>query len=279
MAGYSTHCENMLDYAEDCLATYEEIVNGIHDAPKIAHKYIHDWQKSTLELYQGSIYMVGWDADGLPHVYKVDSSGPVKKTKSKHCYGFANGTGGKQVREYFKSFNVEVQSSNKLLETVTRALLYAAPFDDRSGGYLLVFKVKQRGFDDLYHKSVLEALFDHYDALAGHLSNSFFFLFPKRDYKPTHDINVKVHKGFKRKFRKEYKDNVVIKQGRRFVIRLVHFHSIPDELYEQIRKQNRQHNVPREVQALPWVLIEQFGQVPILFCKPTQEVMRDLQDV
>ncbi|CAL9015438.1 unnamed protein product [Prunus brigantina] len=191
----------MLNYVRNHFLD-RKIVNGICEAPTIANHYISNWEtNSNLESFQGFTILAGYK-DGIPYAYKVRASGKSsKKSKSNICHGHVMGSGGTHVREYFKNCNMEeAQSSNEMLENMERALLHAALCDGKSGENLLVFKVKQRGFDVLYDKSVLEALLDHYDALKNYLSNSLFFLFHKSGYKYTHESNLKMHEGFQKQF-------------------------------------------------------------------------------
>ncbi|KAI5326299.1 hypothetical protein L3X38_035373 [Prunus dulcis] len=101
---------------------------------------------------------------------------------------------------------------------------------------------------------------------------------PYVDYNYTHDINVKVHEGFQRQFNGKYMGNVVVNQGPTIIIRLVHFKNPIDELYEKLKRQNSQRDVPLEVGYIPLVQIEEIGEVPILCGKITEELVRNLQD-
>ncbi|KAI5326297.1 hypothetical protein L3X38_035371 [Prunus dulcis] len=139
--------------------------------------------------------------------------------------------------------------------------------------------LKQGGFETLYDRPILRALLDDYDALASYLSKSLFFLFDKLDYMYAHDINVKVHEGFQRKFEGEYVKNVVVYQGPTYIIRLVHFKTPIDELYEKLKRKNSQRVVPSKVGYLLSVQIEEIGEAPILCGKITEELVENLQDI
>ncbi|VVA26273.1 Hypothetical predicted protein [Prunus dulcis] len=226
-------------------------------------------------------WKVGWNGVGkAPFVCKVTHLGVTVKSKSNQCTGFANGSGGPCALKYLDSCNLKVHVSNELVQHVIRAILYATLFDESSGGYVRVFKVlKQGGYERVYNRPVLRALVDHYDALASYLSKSLFFLFDELDYEYTHDINVKVHEGFRRQFDEEYQKNVVITQGQTYTMRLVHFKNPIDELYERLERKNSQRVVPPEVGYLPSVRIEEIGEAPILCGKVTQELVRNLRDI
>ncbi|KAI5331498.1 hypothetical protein L3X38_021624 [Prunus dulcis] len=228
----------------------------------------------------GSILMVGWDASGLPYIYDISRDRVHYKTKSEVCNGFANGSGSDKVYEYFNDCNIVVRSSNELLANVTRALLFATFFDEKSGGYLRLFKVTKTNAIDVYRRSVLEALFDNYDALASYLRNSLFFLFPTKHYKYTHEHNVNVHKVFREIFPEDYVQNVVVKKGEEYTIRLVHFNKPVVELYEQLRIENLERDASPQLEAqMEQVGLEQFQKGPILFGMPTQMLVAGLLDV
>ncbi|PQQ14012.1 uncharacterized protein Pyn_39450 [Prunus yedoensis var. nudiflora] len=98
------------------------------------------------------------------------------------------------------------------------------------------------------------------------------------DYEYTHDINMKVNQGFKMHFDEEtYLRNVVIKQGTPYIVRLVHFKRPIDEIYENLKRKNSQRIVPREVQDLQSVEIEEIGKAPILCGKLSEELVRIVQ--
>lgn len=301
-AGSVDNGREMFAYLKEYFSNHEEIVNGIHDAPKEAMKYIQSWEKIlTEELFKGSTsrlvreefrasaIMVGFGADQVPYVYHVDRSGYEGKSKSDCCNGFVGGSGRPHVMKYLNSCmrNMKVQNSNELLQNVIRALLYATLFDASSGGYVRVFDVKETNVTKVYNRPVLGALVDHYDALARHLSNSLFFLFDQDHYEYTPDKNAKIHPMFRRQFKEEkYNSNVVVLLGTRFVVRLVHFENPIDKLYEklqskdnQLKRKNSQRIVPHEVEDLPLVEVKtKLGQFRILCGQPTWEFVKILQD-
>ncbi|CAL9015815.1 unnamed protein product [Prunus brigantina] len=291
MAGNSADCENMLSSLNGVMEGACETVvnNGIHCAPQIARTYIRLWetcstpyftQWCTQYLFQGCILMVGWDASGLPYIYEISRDRVHYKTKSEVCNGFANGSGHQKVYQYFTNCNAVVQSSNELLANVTRALLFATLFDENSGGYLRVFKVTKTDAIDVYRRPVLEALSDHYDALASYLHQSLFFLFPTKHYEYTHEHNVNVHKVFREIFPEDYVQNVVVRKGEEYTVRLVHFNKPVDELYEQLRIENLERDVSPQLEAqMEQVGLEQFQKGAILFGMPTQMLVAGLIDV
>ncbi|KAL6282599.1 hypothetical protein ACE6H2_013528 [Prunus campanulata] len=224
--------------------------------------------------------MVGWDASDLPYIYDINRDGVQYKTKSEVCNGFVNGRNRERVYEYFRDCNVEVQSSEELLVSVERALLYASLFDGKSGGDLLVFNVKKTGVIPVYQRSVLKALFEHYDALASYLSKSLFFLFHTDRYKYTHEHNLYVDEKFREKFPEDYEGNVVIKIGKQYTVRLVHFKEPVDELYEQLKRENRDRNVSPQLEAqMEQLGLEQFQKDGVLFGMPTQKLVGGLIEV
>ncbi|CAB4276403.1 unnamed protein product [Prunus armeniaca] len=167
------------------------------------------------------------------------------KTKSEVCNGFANGSGS-----------------------------------DKSSGYLRVFKVNKTDTIDVYRRSVLEALSNHNDALASYLHKSLFFLFPTKHYKYTHEHNVNVDKVFREIFPEDYVQNVVVKKGEEYTVRLVHFNKPVDELYEQLRIENLERDVSPQLEAqMEQVGLEQFQKGAILFGMPTQMLVAGLIDV
>ncbi|CAL9015410.1 unnamed protein product [Prunus brigantina] len=301
-AGNADNGREMFAYMEEYFRNREEIVNGIHDAPKEAMKFIQSWEKIlTEELFKGSTsrlvreefkastIMVGWDADQVPYAYHVDHSGYRGKSKSDCCSGFVGGSGRPHVVKYLNICmpNMKVQNSNELLQNVIRALLYATLFDASSGGYVRVFDVKETNVTKVYDRPVLGALVDHYDAFAGHLSNSLFFLFDQDHHEYTPDNNAKIHPMFRRQFKEEkYYSNVVVLLGTRFVVRLVHFENPIDKLYEklqskgnQLKRKNSQRIVPHEVEDLPLVEVKtKLGQSRILCGQPTWEFVKNLQE-
>ncbi|CAB4269857.1 unnamed protein product [Prunus armeniaca] len=247
----------MLEHVNDYFSKREEIVNGIHGAPVIAKEYIRG-QTSTGNRIKVSTLMGGWDVHEVPYVYEVSRDEFKRESKSSISKGFASGSGGPYVWKYLNCCNLKVHSSNELLQHLIKALLYAALFDECSGGYVRVFQVTKTDAIKVYDQPILQALFDdHYDALARYLSNSLFFLFDTNDYKYTHDINAKVNKGFERQFiKKKYKGNVVIKRGTTYIVRLVHFNKRVDKLYAKLKRKTGQRTVPREFQDLESVEIE-----------------------
>ncbi|KAL6278483.1 hypothetical protein ACE6H2_022084 [Prunus campanulata] len=283
--GKVCNSKKMLAHVDQHFSDHGGIVNGISEASKKAYEFIHSWETKRKLEFPASTIMSGWKVGRrgvgkVPYVCKVTHSGVEVKTKSKRCTGFVNGSGGLHAGKYLDSCNLKVTNSNELLQHVTRALLYAALFDECSGGYVRVFEVlKQGGFEKVYDQPVMRALLDHYDALASYLSKSLFFIFYELDYKYTHDINVKVHEGFRRQFEGEYIKNVVINQGPTYIIRLVHFKNPIDELYEKLKRKNSQRVVPPKVGHLPSVQIEEIGEAPILCGKITEELVENLQDI
>ncbi|PQQ03647.1 uncharacterized protein Pyn_25831 [Prunus yedoensis var. nudiflora] len=203
-------------------------------------------------------------------------------SKSNRCEGFVSGSGGPLVWKYLEScmHNMLVQSSEELFRNVKRSVLNATLFDPYSGGYVRVFDVQKTKTIKVYDELVLVALLDNYNALSSHLSKSLFFLFDKDDYEYTHDINMKVNKVFEMHFDKEtYLGNVVIKQGTPYIVRLVHFNTPIDEIYENLKRKNSQRIVPCEVQDLQSVEIEEIGKAPILCGKLSEELVRIVQDL
>lgn len=128
--------------------------------------------------------------------------------------GFVNGSSRYKVYKYFDDCNIEDQSSNELLVSVTRTLLYASLFDRKSGGDICVFKVNKKEVILAYQRPVLEALCAHYDALASYLRKSLFFLFHTERYQYTHEHDVYVDKIFGEIFPEDYVENVVLKKGK-----------------------------------------------------------------
>ncbi|CAL9015820.1 unnamed protein product [Prunus brigantina] len=291
MAGISMDCENMLNFVNGVMErAWEDVVNnGIHCAQQIARNYIGWWetcstpylfQWCTQYIFQGCTVMVGWDASGLPYIYDINRDGVQHKTKSEVCDGFVNGSGSEKVYEYFRDCNVEVQSSEELLVSVERALLYASLFDEKSGGDLRVFNVKKEGVRVVYQQSVLKALFEHYNALASYLRKSLFFLFHTDHYKYTHEHNLYVDQKFREIFPEDYVRNVVLKIGKQYTVRLVHFKEPVDELYEQLRIENRDRNLSPQVEAqMEQLGLEQFQKDGVLFGMPTQMLVGGLLDV
>ncbi|KAI5331500.1 hypothetical protein L3X38_021626 [Prunus dulcis] len=224
--------------------------------------------------------MVGWDASGCPYVYDVNHHGVQCKTKSKRCDGFVNGSSRYKVYEYFNDCNIEDQNSNELLVSVTRTLLYASLFDRKSGGDICVFKVNKKEVILAYQRPVLEALCAHYDALASYLRKSLFFLFHTERYQYTHEHDVYVDKIFGEIFPEDYVENVVLKKGKEYTVRLVHFNKPVDELYEQLRIENLERDVSPHLEAqMEQVGLKQYKKDTILFGMPTQMLVAGLISV
>ncbi|CAB4306431.1 unnamed protein product [Prunus armeniaca] len=296
-AGNTQNGKAMLKDVKKYFRKHEEIVNGIHNAPEKAEEYIRSWEgKLTKELFiklfKVSAIFAGWGADKVPYLYQIAQSkfGKTFETTSKgeKCNGFVGGSGRPFVLTYLHSCmpDMKVQSSSELLQNVTRAILYATLFYKHSGGSVRVFEVKEKEVTKVYNRPVLEALFDHYDALIRHLSNSLFFLFKHCHYLHTRENNAKIEEKFRAQFEEEkYVGNVVVKLGKKFVVQLVHFENPIDALYEKLKSQDSQRKrtdrrtVPREIEGLPLVKVKtKLGQYPIWCAKLERELVRNLQE-
>ncbi|VVA18977.1 PREDICTED: proteasome subunit beta type-5-B isoform X2 [Prunus dulcis] len=284
MAGDSAQSvEVLMDVNKElrnAMQTNGAVDDNIHLAANKAREYIGKWESEYGKEFQGSIVLAGFekkDGSFYPHTYVVRSSRFVHTSNDNDA--ILNGSGGAHIWDYFLTWRPEYIEG--VLEKMKRALLYASLFDEMSGGFLRVVKLTQSSFNTEYYKSVLEALFDHCDEFAACLSHSLIFLWYRRDQGYTHEFNVLVDGVFKEKLL-GYNYNVVIGLKGTFVVRLVHFHrSICDEPYEEVRRkhevfaQNRHmrpqhlddHDVPSQVQVLPWIIIDELGTSPILFGK------------
>lgn len=288
-AGNVQNGKAMLEDVKKYFSNHEEIVYGIHYAPTKAKEYIRRWEELFKEIFDASAIFAGWGVDKIPYLYQITRFGDEIKSKEEYCNGFVRGSGGPYALKYLNSCmsNMKVQSSSELLQNVIRAILYATLFDKCSGGNVRVFEVKEKEVTTVYDRPVLGALFDHYDALTSHLSNSLFFLVNQSHYKYTDDNNMKMHEKFQTQFEEEkYMGNVVVKLGTKFVVLLVHFKNPIDALYEKLKSQdsqrkraNRRRTVPREVEGLPLVKVKtKLGQYPIWCAKIERELVRNLHE-
>ncbi|CAB4306795.1 unnamed protein product [Prunus armeniaca] len=134
----------------------EKVVNnGIHSATRIASNYIGWWETcSTPYLFQWcpQYYFRGvllW-LDGMQAIVLMYTTSIVMESSAKPiqcCNGFVNGSSRYKVHDYFNDCNIKDQSSNELLVSVIRTLLYASLFDRKSGGDICVFKVTKKKFN------------------------------------------------------------------------------------------------------------------------------------
>ncbi|KAI5332947.1 hypothetical protein L3X38_023076 [Prunus dulcis] len=289
IAGDSEKCSEVLmdvnKMIRDAMQTNGAVDDAIHLAAYKAHEYIGTWESQFGKEFQGSVILVGFEkkeGSFYPHTYLVNGS-ECEHTSDDYD-AILNGSGAPHIWDYFLYWRQKYFED--VLE-IMRTLLYAALFDEMSGGFLCVAKMTQSSYNLEYCKSVLHALFDHYDEFTECLSHSLVFLWYRRDQDYTHELNVGVHQVFKETFQ-GYSYNVVVGLKETFVVRLVHFDcSICGEPYEEVRRKHEvfaqnchvrpQHlddrNVPCQVQALPWIIIDELGMSPILFGELTKELV------
>ncbi|XP_008225163.1 PREDICTED: proteasome subunit beta type-5-B-like isoform X1 [Prunus mume] len=213
-----------IDEIEDLLGIHfavDEIEDlGIHFAAREAKKYI-DIQSNS---FDGSPLIIGWEQKDErfdPHIYKVSKEDFIIESTRHELV--VNGSGGERAalywRQHYKPGN---NSREEILNLMKRTLSYVSLFDEMSGGIMRVVEMKPLGYNEEYNQQVLQVLFDHYDHLGNDLSSSLFTLWNNTDGAYVHELNIKVHESFIEEF-EGYKQSVVIRKNKKFIIRLLHF--------------------------------------------------------
>lgn len=196
-----------------------------------------------------------------------------------------NGSGGERAslywRQHYKPGN---NSREEILNLMKRTLSYVSLFDEMSGGIMRVVEMKPLGYNEEYNQQVLQVLFDHYDHLGNDLSSSLFTLWNNTDGAYVHELNIKVHESFIEEF-EGYKQSVVIRKNKKFIIRLLHFEE-DCHVDLALRKVENNHqfwvqlnrqpehlvDVPPVIRALPWACMDILSLSPVVYGKVTREL-------
>ncbi|CAB4276032.1 unnamed protein product [Prunus armeniaca] len=289
IAGDNNQCTEMLTYVKERMKYPVEIHREPYAGIRLAA--IEAWRYCNfVTKFDGRALIVGWekkDESYHPLTYLVSTSELIEKSTPYEA--LVNGSGGQYAYFYYEVYK-KGNNREEIFELMKRALLFAAIFDENSGGIIRVVELKPLGHYELYHQPVLNVLFYHYNDFATPLSNSLFSLWYNSDYEYTHELNERVHDVFTRKF-SGYSHTVVVGANRNFIVRLVHFNCDVGKLYgdlewyhkhlaTQLRPRHLDDlTVHSEVRALPWIVFEEFGASHILFGIPGWKLVEVLCNV
>ncbi|CAB4276041.1 unnamed protein product [Prunus armeniaca] len=189
IAGDNSLCTEMLTYVKERLKypveIHREPYAGIRLAALEAWRYCNFVTK-----FDGRALIVGWekkDESYHPLTYLVSTSELIEKSTPYEA--LVNGSGGQHAYFYYEVYK-KGNNREEIFELMKRALLFAAIFDENIGGIIRVVKLKPLGYYELYHQSVLNVLFYHYNDFATPLSNSLFSVWYNSDYEYTHELSV-----------------------------------------------------------------------------------------
>ncbi|XP_050369834.1 uncharacterized protein LOC126787957 [Argentina anserina] len=257
--------------------------NDVGDTtPYSARKCVIACQDYHSNMTTPETLIVGW-FNGVPSAYEVRFDKPLVK----HGLGdgFAHGSGGLYVQQYYVMEDPKSRSDEELALIAKRAAVYSALNNRYSSGRVRYVEVRPNSIHESVSADVLEVLHDNYDKFKTYLSSFIFCLYRVSDYEYATDNEVMLNQVIHLRFASAIRRSHVVQTKEKYYIRVLQFENgdVAKEEFQAVKLEWQQQrgyghtadvDIHPRIRTLPWIEFHQLHSAavtPLVFAMPTKK--------